>query len=199
MEVQRRTLVVICGMPTTGKTTLTQALKEHFVGDEYRFISMDEVREKTWGSKKSLTGTEHMYKNRVTERAAQNAFIVDEATCVFYDAVMLTREAHQKPLMAMVMDTENLLSQIQEEKGVSPATVEIDVIGAWLTCPAEVIKQRLEARFDDPDGLHSVDMDAWYALERRFEDIMEFDFLKFDTSEISLEDLAQKVVEYIQE
>lgn len=200
MQTQKRTLVVICGMPTTGKTTLTQALKEFFAGDECRFISMDEVREKTWGSKKSLTDTEHLYKNRVTEREAQNAFIVHGASYVFYDAVILTRENHQKPLMAMVEETEDWLSEIQEQKVGSAGTVEIEVKAVWLTCPAEVIKDRLEARFADPDGLHSVDMDAWYALQQRFEDITEFDYYpQFDTSEISLEDLVHKVVEYIQE
>lgn len=199
MPVQRRTLVVICGLPTTGKTTLTQELKEHFPGYGYLFVAMDEVREKTWGSKASLTETEHVYKNRVTEREAQNAFIVNEASYVFYDAVMLTREYHQKPFVAMVRETESFLSQIQQEKGVSPATVKIQVKCVWLTCPAEVIKTRLEARWADPTGAHSVNMDAWYALQRRFDPITEFPCRRFDTSQISLPDLVQEVIEYIQE
>jgi len=97
MMKNNRSLIVICGLPTTGKTTLTHALKERVAGSEHRFVALDVVREKTWGSKKKLTATEHIYKNRVTERAAQNAFIIDDATCVFYDAVMLTREYHQIP------------------------------------------------------------------------------------------------------
>lgn len=197
MVIQNRTLVVICGLPTTGKTTLTQALKEHFVGEDYRFVAMDEVREKAWGSKKSLTVTEHVYKNRLTEREAQNAFIVHEATCVFYDAVMLTCEAHQKPFMAMVRETERFLSQMQQEKGVSPATVKIRVKCVWLTCPAEVIKARLEQRFADPVGPHSVNMDAWHALQRRFDPITELPCRQFDTSQMSLPVLVQEAVEYI--
>ena len=199
MPVQKRTLVVVCGLPTTGKTTVTQALKKHFVGDQYRFVAMDEVREETWGSKKSLTDTEHVYKNRVTEREAQNAFIVHEATCVFYDAVMLTREQHQKPLVAMVKDTEDWLSEIQQDKLGTPIDVQVRIRCVWLTCPAEVIKQRLEQRFVDPSGAHSVNMDAWHALEKRFDPITEFPCRQFDTSEISLQDLVQEVVQYIQE
>ena len=197
MPVQGRTLVVICGLPTTGKTTLAQALKEHFLGDKFRFVAMDEVREKTWGSKRSLTETEHVYKNRMTEREAQNAFIVHGATCVFYDAVILTREVHQKPFMAMVRETEGFLSQIQKEKGVFPSAVEIQVKAIWLTCPAKVIKERLEARWADPSGAHSVNMDAWHNLQRRFDLIAEFPCRQFDTSQISLQVLVHEAVEYI--
>jgi len=198
IPVQERTLVVICGLPTTGKTTVTQALKEYFIGDKYRFVAMDEVRKETWGSKKSLTDTEHVYKNRVTERTAQNAFIVHEARGVFYDAVMLTREQHQKPLVAMVKDTEDWLSEIQQDKLSIPIDVYIRIKCVWLTCPAEVIKQRLEARFHDPNGLHSVDMDAWYALQNRFDPITEFPYRQFDTSTIPLDFLIPEVIEYIQ-
>ena len=199
MPTQELNLMVICGLPTTGKTALTQALKKCFIGSQFRFIAMDEVREETWGSKKRLTDTEHVYKNRIAERVAQNAFIVEGATYVVYDAVMLTREEDEKPLMKMVQVTEDWLSKIHEEKVGSPVDVEIRVKCIWLTCPPEVIKERLEARFADPQGLHSVKMDAWYDLQRRFEDITEFPYRKFDTSIISLPDLVREAIKYIEE
>jgi predicted kinase len=199
IPVQQRDLIVICGLPTAGKTTLTQALKKYFSGEEYQFVSMDAVREKVWGSKKRLTSTEHVYKNRVTEREAQNAFVVHDASRDFYDAVMLTHQDHQKPLVAMVKDTEDWLSDIQQDKIGTPADIHVNIKCVWLPCPPDTIEQRIRARFDNPEGLHSVDMDSWYALERRFEPISEFSYRQFDTSQISLEALVSEVIKYINE
>jgi len=199
MPTQELTLVVICGLPTAGKTTLTNALKLDFLSrDGYEFVSLDEVREEAWGSKRKLTDAEHLYKNRIAEREVQNAFIVRGAICVFYDAVMLTRERHQKPLMEMVRDTEDWLSKIQEEVG-SPVDVKIRVKCIWLTCPRKIIEQRMGERWSDPLGAHSVNMDAWDDLQGRFKNIVEFPYRQFDTSIISLSDLVQKAIKYIEE
>lgn len=86
----KKTLIIMCGIPASGKTTVARRLQQHF--DNTPIISMDELREALLGSRADQSRNYEIYICSIN--AAIQAF--NNHDVVIYDATNRTRKARKQ-------------------------------------------------------------------------------------------------------
>ena len=191
-----RKLILACGLSVTGKSHWCRVIMKIFKADQPQFFDIDEVRERTWGERaRSLTREEHLFKNQLTRQEVQRAFVLG-AKMVVLNMVMPTKEHHQKPFIAMIQETEGILSRIKKEneQPTDPsgeAEVKIDIRAIWFDCNETCAAQRLRQRQICPSSSQSdlVQIEDWRKNRNWFEppDGEFYSFIRIDTYNESLE------------
>ena len=109
--------VIICsGITTSGKSFWRRKLKEALGLADRFVVDFDAVRVAHWGRERRLTPEEHLFKNELARMEVKKRFIIDEAETVLLEAVMLTVEQHQRPMVIVATE------------------LQVRILGLWFTC-----------------------------------------------------------------
>ena len=88
----RQILILMCGVPASGKSTVANNLAQHFGEQKAVVISMDAIREKWFGTRKCQDRGDEVYAQSVDD--VLSAF--KSCNVVIYDATNRTRKARRK-------------------------------------------------------------------------------------------------------
>ena len=88
----RKILILMCGVPASGKSTVANNLAQHFEEQKAVVISMDAIREKWFGTRKCQDRGDEVYAQSVDD--ILSAF--ESCDVVIYDATNRTRKARRK-------------------------------------------------------------------------------------------------------
>ena len=88
----RQILILMCGVPASGKSTVANNLAQHFEEQKAVVISMDAIREKWFGTRKCQDRGDEVYAQSVDD--ILSAF--ENCDIVIYDATNRTRKARRK-------------------------------------------------------------------------------------------------------
>ena len=88
----RQILILMCGVPASGKSTVANNLAQHFGEQKAVVISMDAIREKWFGTRKCQDRSDEVYAQSVDD--VLSAF--ESCDIVIYDATNRTRKARRK-------------------------------------------------------------------------------------------------------
>ena len=88
----RQILILMCGVPASGKSTVANNLAQHFGEQKAVVISMDAIREKWFGTRKCQDRGDEVYAQSVDD--VLSAF--ESCDIVIYDATNRTRKARRK-------------------------------------------------------------------------------------------------------
>lgn len=91
----KKTLIIMCGIPASGKSTVARRLQKHF--DNAPIISMDELRETLLGSRADQSHNYEIYKYSLD--AAIQTF--NNHDVIIYDATNRTRKARKQLVEAL--------------------------------------------------------------------------------------------------
>lgn len=157
MPAENREVIVISGLISAGKSWLLERLVPNYPPETTALIQIDDVQQKYWGRFDGgvLTTTERVYRNELVRNEVKTALIVDGARTVFVEAVMLTRQLHQRPFREMVNSAEDYLQAIAKERGEPKPQVDLKVI--MLYCDVDTIRQRMIDRTQGKSGLVNPD------------------------------------------
>ena len=86
----KKTLIIMCGVPASGKSTVARRLQQHF--DHAPIISMDDIRETKFGSRADQNHNYEVYNYSII--AVVDAFKTHDV--VIYDATNRTRKARKQ-------------------------------------------------------------------------------------------------------
>jgi len=153
VDSQSRILLgVFSGLTLSGKSffrTWAMNLPEYKLAV---FVAMDDVRQRLWPARSSNTKTEHVFKNEATRFEVKTRLIVEKPPVMFLEMGMLTREAHQRPLMEMVESANGYLQAIEREqaerdgKPIPESFPAVDFRCVYFYCDAEAVKRRITYR-----------------------------------------------------
>lgn len=158
MTAENRQVIVVSGLVSAGKSRLLEGLVPNYPGEKTTVITTDGVQQKYWGpfgSSPLLTPTERVYKNELAWSEVMTALIVERAQTVLFEAVMLTRDRHQRPFREMIDRSQEYLQAIARERGELPPRVDLNVI--MLYCDVDTIRQRMIAREQGASGVVNPD------------------------------------------
>lgn len=85
-------LILMCGVPASGKSTLAYNLAQHFEEQKAVVISMDAIREKWFGTRKCQDRCDEIYAQSIDDTLS--AF--ENSDIVIYDATNRTRKTRRK-------------------------------------------------------------------------------------------------------
>ena len=88
----RQILILMCGVPASGKSTVANNLAQHFEEQKAVVISMDDIREKWFGTRKCQDRGDEVYAQSIDD--VLSAF--ESCDIVIYDATNRTRKARRK-------------------------------------------------------------------------------------------------------
>ena len=88
----RQILILMCGVPASGKSTVANNLAQHFEEQKAVVVSMDAIREKWFGTRKCQDRGDEVYAQSVDD--VLSAF--ESCDIVIYDATNRTRKARRK-------------------------------------------------------------------------------------------------------
>ena len=88
----RQILILMCGVPASGKSTVANNLAQHFGEQKAIVISMDAIREKWFGTRKCQDRGDEVYAQSIDD--VLSAF--ESCDIVIYDATNRTRKARRK-------------------------------------------------------------------------------------------------------
>ncbi len=175
-----RNVNIISGLTLSGKSRLLSQLTQHPEFRDAAVVSMDEVRMRYWGSrggggKNDLTPTEKIYRNKLVRDEIRNLLVTSDVPSVLVEVPMLTREHHQKPMVAMIGEAREYVLVIELEKaGISekessePSDVSLNVVLVY--CDVSTAKRRLEWRQRETAGISDVqDIGFFLRIALQFE------------------------------
>ena len=85
-------LILMCGVPASGKSTVANNLAQHFEEQKVIVVSMDAIREKWFGTRKCQDRGDEVYAQSIDD--VLSAF--ESCDIVIYDATNRTRKARRK-------------------------------------------------------------------------------------------------------
>ena len=85
-------LILMCGVPASGKSTVANNLAQHFEEQKAVVVSMDAIREKWFGTRKCQDRGDEVYTQSIED--VLSAF--ESCDIVIYDATNRTRKARRK-------------------------------------------------------------------------------------------------------
>ena len=88
----RQILILMCGVPASGKSTVANNLAQHFEEQKAVVVSMDAIREKWFGTRKCQDRGDEVYAQSIDD--VLSAF--ESCDIVIYDATNRTRKARRK-------------------------------------------------------------------------------------------------------
>ena len=88
----RKILILMCGVPASGKSTIANNLAQHFKEQKAVVISMDAIREKWFGTRKCQDRGDEVYAQSIDDTLS--AF--ESCDIVIYDATNRTRKTRRK-------------------------------------------------------------------------------------------------------
>ena len=88
----RKILILMCGVPASGKSTVANNLAQHFEEQKAVVVSMDAIREKWFGTRKCQDRGDEVYAQSIDDTLS--AF--ESCDIVIYDATNRTRKARRK-------------------------------------------------------------------------------------------------------
>jgi len=159
-------IIVLFGLPGTGKTTVREELRKYL--DFYHF-STDELRRNVlnppdknlnYEDSTPLTWEEILMAYRIVCYAAKPLLALNKT--VLFDAAFSSRKMRQ------------YVTHLAEESGAKLYFLEI-------TCPEEVVKERLLRRLEEKTSESNAGWEVYLRVKRSFEPLEEDHFV-IDTS-----------------
>ena len=117
-------VVVVSGLPYSGKSyLLNQMLSNLPEFKDATCLSLDQVRQGLFGERQDshITKTEHIFKNHALRYQILEKIVLG-ASMVVTEAVMLTRNDHQKPFVDLIAEANRYRSSIEIEASVRDET-----------------------------------------------------------------------------
>jgi hypothetical protein len=184
--MNNRTVLVVSGLQYGGKSWLFKKILKSVVLTNATAVSIDAVRKQLYGNRsdKSLTKSEHIFKNEWFRYEIMKQLITSESDIVA-EAVMLTRRDHQLPMVEIVDRSRGYLERIAEERGVDKPKVNLRVV--FVYARPEVIMDRMSRNQEERLATHSPVFnlsDMWGAYSQfEFPDGGGYTPLYLDTSD----------------
>lgn len=88
----KKILILMCGVPASGKSTVAYILAKYFEEQKSIIISMDNIREEWFGTRKCQDRGDEVYAQSVED----TLWALEQFNIVIYDATNRTRKARQK-------------------------------------------------------------------------------------------------------
>lgn len=193
------TVCVISGLTFSGKSFLSNWLITQPEFKDVCQVAMDDVRQQVWGNK-SLTCTEHVFKNELTRNIVKAKIIVERPRMIFLEMVMLTREYHQKPFLEMVQSASRYADRIQNEKGEGKVDIKFRCV--LLYCDLETVSRRIQYRLKgNATGADVFDLQGYLDDAEEFELPCDYAPLPINTSDESAESVKKirdEVIAFLQ-
>ena len=184
-----RHINILSGLICTGKSAYLRKLMGRPEFRDATTVSLDDIGILYWG-RRTMTGTEKIYRNQLAREEVQRRIIVDGAQTVLLEMVMLTRKKHQEPFVRMVADTEQYLRLIETERAKigqrqfvqDDSNVRLNVV--LLYCSLERVQERIERRKREGNSNSPVlSMDGVLHAAIQFEMPEVYDSLPLDTTD----------------